>query len=490
METAVNADAAVPAPTSTAGRPVPTRQTLILALLLMGQFMSLLDNTIVNVAMRTISADLHASGAQLQLIVSGYTVSYAVLLITGARLGTLLGRKRLFLSGLAIFTLSSLACGLAPNATVLVLMRFAQGIGAAAMVPQVLSTINTSFTGPERSRALGGYSAVIALGAVCGQVLGGILVSADIAGSGWRPIFLVNVPIGVVLSALVSKLVPDDRPAGGRRLDVAGLLLAVPAVLLIVLPLVLGHEYGWPLWCIGAIAAGVILAGVFVAVERRILAGGGDPLLDVRVVRIPGLGAGLITVGGVMAAYGGSMFALSLHLQEGLGDSALRAGLIFAPAALLFGAASLYWRRIPAAAHHTLSAAGLIGAAVSVAGLAALLHGGSDGGAGLWLVLMGWGLAQGVAFGSLMAHALAEVPPERAADASGLLTTTTQLGNALGTAVFGSIFLSLDATGARLDSAHAFADTWWTIAAVFALCSIGGALLGRSVLRLRRAAAV
>lgn len=204
VETAVNADAAVPAPTSTAGRPVPTRQTLILALLLMGQFMSLLDNTIVNVAMRTISADLHASGAQLQLIVSGYTVSYAVLLITGARLGTLLGRKRLFLSGLAIFTLSSLACGLAPNATVLVLMRFAQGIGAAAMVPQVLSTINTSFTGPERSRALGGYSAVIALGAVCGQVLGGILVSADIAGSGWRPIFLVNVPIGVVLFALCS----------------------------------------------------------------------------------------------------------------------------------------------------------------------------------------------------------------------------------------------------------------------------------------------
>src|SRR5580693_369815 len=169
---------------------------LMLIVLLAGQFMALLDVTIVNVAMPTIGRALHASGAALQLVVAGYTVSYAMLLITGARLGELYGRRRLFLAGVTVFTLSSLACGLAPGIEVLIAARFLQGAGAAAMVPQIISVIQASFSGPARARALSAYSAVLASGFVAGQVLGGVIVSADLFGAQWRPVFLVNVPVG------------------------------------------------------------------------------------------------------------------------------------------------------------------------------------------------------------------------------------------------------------------------------------------------------
>src|SRR5438105_5855735 len=254
---------------------------LMLIVLLAGQFMALLDVTVVNVAMPTIGRSLHASGAELQLVIAGYTVSYAMMLITGARMGDLYGRRRMFLAGVAIFTLASLICGIAPGIGVLIAARFVQGAGAAAMMPQIMSVIQVRFDGAARARALSAYTAVLSSGFVAGQVIGGVLVTANLFGESWRPVFLVNVPIGLAVLALVPRAVPADSRAGrsGRRLDLAGLAIAVPAVFLVVLPLMLGHQEGWPGWVFGCIAAGLVLAVAFVLLERRIADRGGDPLL-------------------------------------------------------------------------------------------------------------------------------------------------------------------------------------------------------------------
>src|SRR5580698_8853787 len=209
----------------------PVRPGLVLAIVLTGQLMAVIDNSIVNVAVPSMAVSLHASGALLQLIVAGYTISYAVLLVTGARLGDILGHRRVFLAGAVLFTLASLGCGLAPSVGALVALRFVQGAGAAAMIPQVLSLIQRSYTAPgPRARAMSLYATVISGGAVLGQVIGGLLVSANLFGSSWRPVFLVNVPVGLLILAC-ARLLPAGRFEGVRLLDLPGLAVLTPAVL-------------------------------------------------------------------------------------------------------------------------------------------------------------------------------------------------------------------------------------------------------------------
>src|SRR6202451_2411179 len=197
----------------------PVRAGLVLAVVLIGQFMAVLDASIVNVAAPSIHASLHASGSGLQLVVAGYTITYAVLLVTGARLGDIFGHRRMFLAGLVLFTLASLGCGLAASAAFLVALRFVQGAGAALMIPQVLSLIQRTHAGAARARAMSRYAAVLAGGAVVGQVVGGLLISANLFGSGWRPGFLVNVPIGAALLAVGARALPRGRGEPGRTLD-------------------------------------------------------------------------------------------------------------------------------------------------------------------------------------------------------------------------------------------------------------------------------
>jgi MFS family permease len=453
----------------------------MLAVLITGQFMALLDVTIVNVAIPTIHARLNASGAALQLVVAGYTVTYAMLLITSARLGDLRGPRNVFLTGLGTFTVASLVCGLAPNTTTLIVARFVQGAGAAMMIPQILSVIQRQFTGADRTRALGVYAATLATGAVVGQVVGGLLVSANLFGATWRPVFLVNVPVGAVVALLVPRLVPADHVRAGRRLDLAGLVTATAAVLLVVLPLVLGHQQGWPAWTWASLALGLTLAGAFVLLERSVAARGGDPLLNLQVLETPGLVAGLAALAASMIAFGGFLFSLSLHLQLGLGDSALRAGLTFAPGAAAFGAMGYWWRRLPSRVHHALAPAGFVVGALSYVGLAADLHQGTRGGPLLFVLFVIFGMAFGAAYSSLVAQALVRVPRAEAADASGLLTTTIQLSQVIGVAVFGSLFLSLAAHPRAHASAVAFSmvDLWL---AALTLLGIAGALpLARTV---------
>jgi len=441
---------------------------LMLAVLLLGQFMCIIDVLVTNVAMPSIAASLHASGASLQLVVGGYTIAYAMLLITGARLGDRYGRRRTYLAGVLIFTTASLACALAPDSQALIALRLVQGAGAAVLVPQVFSIIQLNFTGPARARALSAYAAVLSAGAVTGLVLGGVVVTADLFGTGWRPVFAINVPIGIVLAAAVPRLVPSDEtsrdtPAASqaRRFDLAGLAAAACAVLLIVLPLVLGHQEGWPAWCFGCIAAGAVLAAGFVLIERRVAARGGDPLLNLAVLRAPALPSGLVTLAATQIGYGGLLFAYTLHLQAGLGESALRAGLSYLPFAAVFGLAGYNWRRLPAAARRVLVPAGLTVAILAYLALAAGLHSaGSHGGitALTWTGLAAVGLGLGLSVSPLLTQSLTHVPAVRAADASGLLTTTVQLGQLLGVAALGSVYLSRAGSTPGSGSAQAAAS--------------------------------
>ena len=290
---------------------------VMLIVLLCGQLMALLDVTIVNVAMPTLGRSLHASGAELQLVIAGYTVSYAMLLITGARLGDLIGRRRMFLLGVAGFSLASLACGLAPDIGVLIAARIAAGAAAAAMMPQIMTVIQLRFAGAERARALSAYTAILSTGFVAGQVIGGVLVTADLFGASWRPVFLVNVPIGLAVLLVLPRVMPADKPGRSRRLDLPGLLVAVPAVCLVVLPLMLGHQENWPAWTLACIGAGLALVPVFLYTERRVAARGGHPLLSVAVFRAPGLVPGLAAMTLLMVTYGGFLFSFAIHLQAG-----------------------------------------------------------------------------------------------------------------------------------------------------------------------------
>jgi MFS family permease len=460
-----------------ARRERPVRPGLVLAVVLIGQFMAVLDASIVNVAAPSIHASLRASGAGLQLIVAGYTIAYAVLLVTGARLGDILGHRRMFLAGLILFTLASLGCGLAASAGFLVGLRFVQGAGAALMIPQVLSLIQRTHTGPARARAMSSYSAVLAGGAVVGQLAGGLLISANLVGSGWRPVFLVNVPIGVILLAAGARALPHGRGEPGRTVDLPGLALLTPAVLAFVLPLVLGQPEHWPAWGWILMAASVPLVAAFARIERRVAAAGGTPLIPGRVLEVPGIPVAIAGLFTVLTVFSGFFFTLALHLQDGLGYSPLRAGLTFAPTAAAFALVSLNWRRLPARFHGALIIGGFVALGVAMTAMAAVLRAGGSGGAGLYLIgaLSGAGMA--AAFSPLMTRVLLRVPVALAADATGVVVTVNQLGLLVGVAAFGTLYLNLagrlpghGSLGAfRHVSAHAEAVTFLALAALAAI---------------------
>ncbi|WP_083977092.1 MFS transporter [Kitasatospora azatica] len=446
-----------------------TRPGLLLALILTGQFMAVLDVAIVNVAAPTIRVDLHASGAALQMVIAGYTIAYAVLLITGARLGARFGHRSLFQLGLVVFTVASLACGLAQDTAGLIGFRLLQGMGAALMVPQVMSLIQETFTGPARARALGIYTAVLAGASVVGQVLGGLLVSADLFGTGWRPVFLVNVPIGVLLLVAGHRLLPSTTVDKERRFDLIGLVVLAVAIGLLVVPLVLGHELGWPVWGWVMLAGSVAAFAFFGWVEHRIAARGGQPLIHQRVLRSPGLLPAVAALFLVMVNFSGFLFAFALHLQAGLGNKPLQAGLLFVPMAIGFGVSGLYWQHLPRRLHRSLPVLALAVVTAGYVALGQLLRSGGSVGVAAELVLMVLGAASGCAYSPLFARALNKVAPADASDASGVLVTTIQLGHVVGVALLGTVFLGAVNLPTAAASGHALEIT--------SFCMVAGATL-------------
>lgn len=474
------------------GRPLPAAATdlvdhppalspVALATVLLGVLLPMVDFFIVNVALPTMARDLHASAATLELVVSGYATAYAVLLVLGGRLGDARGRRRVFLAGIAAFTVASLLCGLAPTAEALVAARVLQGAAAAAMVPQTLSTIQATGDAASRARALGWFGATGGLAAVVGQVLGGLLVSADIAGEGWRPIFLVNVPIGLAGLWFAARHVPETRAPRAARPDIAGTVLLAAAVVCILVPLTEGRVLGWPAWCWLVLAGAPVAAAAFGVVEHRLERRGQDPLVPPSLLRQPSMRRGLALGGPFFAGFGAFMFVYALLAQGALRFSPLTAGLALAPMAAAFLLASLQMARLVGRFGRTVIT---VGATLQLLGLVAL-------GATLVLTWPGVspvvlapalvviGLGQGLIMPALIRVVLSEVPRESAGTGSGVLTTTQQLSLAVGVATLGTLFLTL-APATRLGSLHAALVVFGVQATVALAIILGSRALPRT----------
>jgi MFS family permease len=425
----------------TAPRP-HSSPTAVLAVLLAGTFMASLDTAIVNVAGPAIQADLGVSGSALQLVISGYTLAYAALLITGARLGNDLGHHRLFLGGLAGFTATSLLAGLAWSSDVLIAARLGQGVAAAAMGPQVMTVIQLEYDGAARTRAIALLATVVSAGVVVGQVLGGALVDANLFGSSWRPVFLINVPVGVALLAVGPRILPRTRLPRHQGLDLLGVLLMTDLITLIMVPLVFGHEVGWAWWTWACLIAAVPTAIALGRHLQRAARRGGAPVLDLALLRGGPFPVALLATTAQMVAYGGFLLTFTLHLQEGLGDSPLRSGLTFAPYALGFAVMSLAVPALSPELGRRLAPVGMLAAAAGYAALGLTTGDGSwhDAEALPLLALAGAGFGAG--YSQVVSRGIAQVPTAHAHEASGVFNTINMLGFALGVAALGSVFLS------------------------------------------------
>ena len=418
------------------------RRWLMLPVVLMAMFMAGFDIWAVNVAAPSLQRDLHVSNAALQLIVGGYAFMYASGMVTGGRLGDLFGYRRMFMIGVVSFAAASLLCGLAQSSGELVAARLLQGLTGAAMVPQVLALITATFPVRERSRALAWFGVTMGIGFVSGQILGGGLIEANVFELGWRAIFLVNVPVGILALIAAAIVVPHARAHRRPRLDPLGAAGVSVSLALALAPLTLGRDEGWPLWTWVSLAASLPLLGLTVLWERRLARRGGDPLLDLPLFRDRAFSAGLAVNFGLIFFFGSFMFVLTLLLQAGLGQPPLRAGIEALPLAAAFTIMSILSPRFSA---RLGSRSITVGAGFTTLGTIALAITGARYG----VHLTGWdlapataliGLGQGIALPSLIGAVLAHVRPERAGAAAGILTTTQQFGAASGIAVIGAIF--------------------------------------------------
>lgn len=417
---------------------------LTVGILLFASFMDLLDVTIVQVALPAIGSDLHASEAQLEWIVSGYILAFAVALITGGRLGDIFGRKRLFLIGIAGFTLASALAAAAWSGDALVAFRAIQGLFAALMVPQLLATVQALFSPRERAPMYGLIGAVSGLAAVIGPVLGGWLVDADVWGLGWRSIFLINVPVGIVILVLGIRFVPETRSARPLRTDALGVILLTAALLCLMIPLAEGRALGWPAWLWALVGIGALLLIAFIAHSRRRMNRDGSALLPLPLFRDRGFTAGLVTQAMFQGAMNAFTLPFILYLQLALGFDALGAGLNL----LAFSAGAMLGTGIAVPLTAKLGR-------VMIAGGCVLM------GAGIWwtyavLVATGIGFNGWVAVGGMLTAgvglaliiiplidvALATVPVSDAGAASGTYSTFQQLGAAAGIALSTTVFFA------------------------------------------------
>ncbi len=438
-------------------QPSSHRAGALLAVLLTGQTLANIDTAIVNVATPSIHAELQATGAQLQLIVFGYVLAYAMVLITGARLGYIHGYRSIFLIGTGAFTVASLACGLAPEPVILIIARVVQGAAAAFLVPQVLSGIQLNFTGEERKRALGLFVVTLSGSAVAGQVLGGGLIAANLFGSGWRPVFLINVPIGLVLLAAALHYLPIERTAAvRRRLDLPGVGALSVAMLLALVPLIVGREEGWPVWTWVCLATSVPAFALFIALERALAARGGEPLVNLQILARPAVSWALGSRAASSGTYFSLLFIVALYLQQGLGESPLFSGLALVSWVAAFGIGGPLLRSLPASlARHAASAGSLVMAA-AYAGIALAVLSGNAAGPVLVTLLGFGGFGFGLSTTALLSHLTGTVRPENAADISGLYNTNSQLAALVGVATLGTAYLALVPQIGRAAAMHGF----------------------------------
>ncbi|MGW1343418.1 MFS transporter [Kribbella sp. NPDC002412] len=445
--------------------------------LLAGAFLPIMDFFITNVALPSIDASLHASASELELVIAGYGVAYAALLVLGGRLGDRFGRHRLFLGALVGFIVASAVCGFAPTVGVLIGARIVQGATAALLVPQVLATFHHTLEHERKARALALYGATSGIAAVVGQLVGGLLVSADIAGASWRPIFLVNVPIGLVVLVVAIRIVPNTRSDHPVGVDLPGTVLFAATLTALLVPLTEGHSLGWPWWTWVMIGLAIVLGACTAVVERRVERRGQIPLLPPSLLKLPSMSRGLVMLFAFSIGFGAFMFVFALTVQDGLHQDALHGGLAILPMAVMFFLGSLFAPRLIGRFGRAALAAGAV---IQFAGLAVLIAVVVD----RWPNVHLWDLAVPLAlsgaggsmlFAGLFRSVLADVPTHLGGVGSGVLITLQQSGLALGVATLGTLYLAR----AEHSTPHAFATVESVQMVIVALLAVGAAALPR-----------
>jgi MFS family permease len=423
-----------------------SRRWWVLAIVVAAQFMFGVDAFIVNVAIPTIAVELHASPAQIEAVIAIYLIAYATLVITGGRLGDIYGTKNVFLAGVLGFTVTSLWCGLSRSGPELITARLAQGATAALMVPQVLATLHLLFTDGSRGRAFGIYGIVLGLAGAAGFLLGGILVTSDLAGLGWRAVFFVNVPFGLLIIAAASGIMPSVPRRAGTRLDVPGAIVLFAGLLCLIGPLLFGHDVHWAPWVWLVMAAGVAIVAAFLRLERSVASRGGMPLIDLALLSDAAFMRGLYAVFFFFFANLSFYLVMTMFMQQALHIPPLRAGMVFLPLVLAFVIGS---RRSGGRARHRGTRVLIEGCAVQVAGLAVLALTiawvEAPPASLLALVLAIFGYGQGLVMAPLSSAVLSTVKPASAGSGAGMYGTTAQIGNAAGVAAIGAAFFAIEA---------------------------------------------
>lgn len=449
--------------TSSAARP-STRSTSMLPVIFVAVFMAQFDLYVVNVALPVLQHDLSASEPQLQMFVGGYAFTYAAGLILGGRLGDHFGQRRMFVLGMIGFGVASLLCGVSPSASGLVVARLLQGATAAAMVPQVLSLITATVAPTDRPRALSWFGVTIGVGAVAGQVLGGLLLQANVAGLGWRVIFLINGPIAAVTAGLAARAIPTIERRSSARLDIIGAVGITASLGCILLPLVIGRSQGWPVWSWVALITALPVTTGFALWERRLVRSGGAPIVPpvLFTERAFNLGLGLSVI--LFSAFFSFVFTTSLVLQSGLGLDPLGAGLAFGPLGVAFAVASVGARTYVLRHGAKVIVTGALVVFVAMIAVIVLtsVRGESLRPVELAIPMTALGFGNGIAVPAVIGQVLARIQPSHAGAASGVLSTAQQFSSALGIAVIGGVFFAVLGRGASAgDYASALHAAVW-----------------------------
>ncbi len=442
-----------PEPVFIEEQPDPRRWTALIVLLT-GAFLPAFDFFVVNVALPAMHTELGARPADLELVVAGYGLAFAILLITGGRLGDLYGRKRLFMAGMVGFTIASALCGLATSPAVLIAARVLQGLTAALMNPQVLAIIRVTFPASERARAIGYFGTTLGLASILAQLIGGALVQADLLGLGWRPIFLVNVPVGIVALFFARGTLRDSKAEGRPTLDIGGILLATLALLLLIYPLVEGQGLGWPAWTIGSLLLSIPAMAAFLLYEWLVQSRGRSPLVNLRLFRDPAFSLGLTMAVTFFSGLAAFFMGITIFLQQGFGYGPLATGLVFVAFGLGFVGASLLSSRVSRrigpltiSLGTALQGTGLL----AVVALAVTAHGTPINLYVLWPVLVWYGCGQGLALPTLVTSVVgsSRIPPQEAGAASGVFTMVQQVAFALGVAVIMGLYFTVLGAGTQ-----------------------------------------
>ena len=450
-----------------------------LMMLLTGNFLTTLDLFIVNVALPDIQRRLHASNAELQLVMVAYSITYGALLLNGARLGDLYGRRKLFLVGMSIFAFGSLLCALALSPWSLIGARAVQGIGAALLMPQVYASLRVLFEGDDRRRAFAVMGAIQGIAGAASQVIGGALIVLDIHDFGWRLVFLVNLPVALYALIAGKLMIVETRAVAAAKLDLWGAVLGTAALTLILLPMMVAREYHWPWWAIACLLLSLPLFLSFVSYETRLARHGGAPIIDISLFKKKSFVLGVSAAFLFFSAIGSFSLSLTVLLQVGLGLTALQAGMFFVPSTVAFFIGSLLSQPLARQGERkALSLGMVIFAAGLLTAVLSSLASGHDIPA-LTASVIFQGLGQGIVIPLLLDMILSTVSSEEAGMASGAFSTMQIAGSAFGVTIVGAILFSLlERSEGEIAPGHPAADAYGAAFSIASLYNLVAVALG------------